>query len=90
MSHPSYPRGVGRTRRALGRLVLVLDLAIVGYLGAYAAVRASRMIVHTSNYRHWHPEKRSPEHHVGHDAGALSSFFKPLRVLEEKYHSLRG
>lgn len=74
-------------------LFLVFGCLALGYLGGYVLVRARHIIVHTSNYRHWHPEKRSPEHHVGSDfcvipsERAVNCFFKPLRVLEEKYHN---
>lgn len=76
-----------------GKITLVLGLLVLAYLGGYALARATHGIVHTSNYRHWHPEKRSPEHRVGSDlhvrlsCRALNLLFAPLRLLEEEYHN---
>lgn len=76
-----------------GKILLVLGLLVLAYLGGYILARATHGIVHTSNYRHWHPEKRSPEHFVGSDfhvrlsCRALNLLYKPLRLLEEKYHN---
>jgi hypothetical protein len=75
----------------MSRLIpLVLLLAILCYLGGYAVARAGGWVAHTSNHRHWIPEKRSPEHHVvacvGFGNDSLDFFFKPLRALEERYH----
>ena len=75
-----------------GKMLLVLGLLVLGYLGGYVLARATHGIVHESNYRHWDPEKRSPEHRVGSDFyvrfsyRTLNLLYKPLRLLERAYH----
>ena len=44
-------QGPGRRRRVFGKLVLVLDVAIAGYLGSYAAARAGH--AGASQARRW-------------------------------------
>jgi hypothetical protein len=76
------------------RQLACIGLPILLYVSGYAVARASHGIVHTSNHRHPHPEKWSPEHHVGSDLcarpgdRAVNLLYKPLRVIEEAFHRL--
>ena len=76
----------------LGRRITILIVLsswtfLFFYCSGYLAVRSLHLITHSSNYRHWIVEKRSPEHYVGSDSGVINVFFKPLRLLEQSYHN---
>ena len=47
-----------------GRAVAVLSVLFV-YLAGYGVLRVQHLIVHQSNYEHWHSEKRSRAHSMG-------------------------
>ena len=76
-------------RRVLPSLLLVGVLGL--YAGAYLSLRAGHFLVHESNARHPHPEKRDTRHDIAaYGAGGhmLEVVFWPLIQAERGVHQL--